>query len=208
MRRVPRLYLITDRHQTRGRPLLEVVEAALRGGVEAVQLREKDLPGGAMYELACALRPLCERHGAALLINDRVDIAAAVRAHGVHLPVRSFHVAEARAVLGPEALIGCSCHDLTEAMTAARRGADFVVCGPVFSTPSKERFGPPMGTELLAQVCREVPAPVLAIGGITPANVVRVRQAGARGVAVIRAILDAPDPTVAARELATALATA
>lgn len=208
MRRIPRLYLITDRNRTHGRPLLDVVAAALRGGIDTVQLREKDLPARALYELACDLRTLCERYDALLLVNGRLDVAAAAGAHGVHLPARSFHPAEARAVLGSEALVGVSCHNLDEAMNAASEGADFLVCGPVFPTPSKQQFGPPIGTAVLAQVCREVSLPVLAIGGITSQNLALVREAGARGIAVVRAVLEAPNPTVAAQELALALASA
>lgn len=202
--RIPLLYLVTDRHQTNGRPLEAVVEAALRGGVDGVQLREKDLPPRKQYELACMLREVCDRYGAVLLVNDRADIAMTVGAHGVHLPVQSFTAAEARSVLGPNALIGCSCHSLVEATAVDRQGADFLVCGPVFPTPAKVSYGPPIGPKTLATVCAAVSCPVLGIGGITPARVKQVRAAGAAGVAVIRAILAAPDPERAAAELRSA----
>lgn len=200
-RRLPEVYLITDRHQTHGRPLVAVVEAALRGGVDAVQLREKDLAPREQFELACALREVCARYGALLLVNDRADIAATARAHGVHLPARSFSPTEARSILGDEAVIGSSCHSLAEAQAASHLGADFLVCGPIFPTPAKLAYGPPLGVETLALVCAAVPCPVLGIGGITAAHVQRIRAAGAAGIAVIRAILAAPDPERAAAEL-------
>src|ERR1043166_4223314 len=147
-----RLYLVTDRTRTGGRPLLEVVEAALDGGVDAVQLREKDLPTDELVDLATRLVGLCRRHGARLLINDRIDVALAVGADGVHLPVDSFRVADARSLLGNAALIGASAHHAGAARSAAAAGADFVVFGPVFDTPSKRVFGPPVGLAALAAV--------------------------------------------------------
>jgi thiamine-phosphate pyrophosphorylase len=192
------LYLVTDRHRTAGRPLLDVVEAALQGGVDAVQLREKDLPGGALFELACRVRDLTRRYGARLLINDRIDVALAVGADGVQLPVDSFTPAEARRLLGTRALIGTSTHSVEQARAAAAGGADFVVYGPVFDTPSKRAFGAGLGLEALAQVTRAVTLPVLAIGGVTVDRVQSVRQCGVHGIAVIGAILDAEDPHNAA----------
>ena len=199
--RFPSLYLVTDRTRTRGRPLIDVVEAALRGGVDAVQLREKELPVTGLLALACELRDLCRRYGARLLINDRVDVALAAGAGGAHLPVNSFTPADARRLLGPQALIGASAHSLAEARTAADGGADFIVFGPVFDTPSKRPFGPPVGLSALREVTRNVSLPVLAIGGITAERVETVRQHGARGVAVVSAILEAVDPRAAATAL-------
>jgi thiamine-phosphate pyrophosphorylase len=195
------LYLVTDRHRTAGRPLLDVVEAALQGGVDAVQLREKDLSAGALFELASHLRELTRRYEVRLLINDRIDVALAVGADGVHLPVDSFAFADARRLLGADALIAASTHSVQQARAAAAGGADFVVFGPVFETPSKRPFGPPVGLDALAQVTQTVTQPVLAIGGVTAACVVSVRQRGAHGVAVVSAILEAADPRVAAAAL-------
>lgn len=200
-----RLYLVTDRQRTAGRPLLDVVEAALRGGVDAVQLREKDLAGHALFELATQLCALCRRYGARLLINDRVDIALAVHADGVHLPATSFNPRDARCLLGPAAIIGASTHTLDEARGAQENGADFVVFGPIFDTPSKRGFGPPVGLETLTQATRAVALPVIAIGGITADRVAAVRAHGARGVAVVAAILEAPDPCAAAQALRSAV---
>jgi thiamine-phosphate pyrophosphorylase len=196
-----RLYLVTDRKRTRGRPLTDVVAAALGGGVDAVQVREKDLPTRELLELCVALRTICHQRGAALLVNDRVDVALAARADGVHLPVNSFAAAEARRLLGPRAIIGASTHNETEACAAAESGADFIVFGPLFETPEKRRFGPPVGLDALAAVTCRVRLPVLGIGGITPPRAASVYGAGANGVAVMSGILEAADPAQQARAL-------
>jgi len=196
-----RLYLVTDRRGTAGRPLRAVVEACLGAGLRAVQLREKDLAAGDLLRLAGELRGLTARHGARLLINDRVDVALAAGADGVHLPGSGLPPAAARALIGPDRLIGLSTHSPDEAEGAAAAGADFVVFGPVHDTPSKRAYGRPPGLAGLAAACRRSPVPVLAIGGVTAARVPELRDAGAAGVAVIRALLEADDPAAAAKEL-------
>jgi thiamine-phosphate pyrophosphorylase len=198
-----RLYFVTDRSRTAGRPLVEVVEAALAGGVDAVQLREKDLPARDLLDLARRLRTVCASYGARLLINDRVDIALTVGADGVHLPANSFTPADARRLLGPGRLIGASAHSVDEARAAS--GADFVVCGPVFDTPSKRQYGAPLGIDGLATVIGAASCPVLAIGGVTAERVVDVCRRGAHGVAVVAALSEARDPMAAARALRAAL---
>ena len=195
------IYLITDRTQTNGRDLIEVVAAACRGGVRAVQLRERDLDTRSLLALARALRETTREHGALLLINDRVDVALACGADGVHLPANSFRVADARQLLGAERLIGVSTHSVAE---AARAAADFVVCGPVFDTPSKRPFGPPLGLDTLRRAAAACAAPLIAVGGITAKNAAEVLAVGAAGIAVIRAVLAAPDPEGAARALCAA----
>jgi thiamine-phosphate pyrophosphorylase len=195
----PALYLVTDRHQTRGRPLVDVVEAALRGGARLVQLREKDLPTRALVALATDLRSVTKRHGAALLINDRIDVVIAVDADGVHLPANSFSIEDARQLLGPQRLIGASTHSSAEAAAAGKAGADFVVFGPVFETPSKQVYGPPTGLDRLAETVKATDVPVLAIGGVTQERIEETLACGAAGVAVIRAVLEADDPAEAAR---------
>lgn len=199
------LYLVTDRHQTRGRPLTEMVEACLKAGVRGVQLREKDLPIKGLFAMALELRGLTHQHGAKLLINDRVDVALGVRADGVHLPQDGIPPSAVRKLVGPDLLIGASTHSLAEARDAETEGADFVVLGPVFETPSKLRYGPPVGIEALRQVARELSIPVFAIGGIDAGRVPEVLGAGAHGVAVISALLAADDPGTAARALLAAL---
>lgn len=196
-----RLYCVTDRRHTAGRPLVDVIHAALDGGVRAVQLREKDLEGGALYQLAAQLRALTTRYQARLLINDRLDVALAVEADGVHLGQTSFPAAAARRLLGPGKLIGVSTHNPTEIAAAA--GADFVVFGPVYATPSKAVYGEPQGLVRLRQAVALSPAPLLAIGGITAKRVAEVLTTGAHGVSVISALSAAPDP---AREASILLA--
>jgi len=194
------LYLITDRHQVPpGRTLLETVEAALEGGVRAVQLREKDLNAAALLPLAEGLRALTRRYSARLLINDRIDVALAVEADGVHLGGHSLPVAVARRLLGPRRLIGASTHHLDEIARSATAGADFVTFGPVFDTPSKLAYGEPLGVETLRLACQNSPLPVFALGGIKPRHLFALNAAGAAGVAVISAIVAAADPTSAAR---------
>lgn len=180
--------------------MLEVVAAALRGGVDAVQLREKDLNARELLALARSLLPLCRQHGARLLINDRIDVALAAEADGVHLPASSFAGADARRLLRRR-LLGVSAHTIAEVAEAAGAGADFVVLGPIYTTPSKASYGPPLGLAILAEAVRRVPIPVLALGGITREHVSAVCGQGAAGIAVIRAICAAPEPTAAAAEL-------
>jgi len=195
------LYLVTDRRQTGGRPLGDVVEAALRGGARIVQLREKDLSGRALTQLGDELRALTRRHGALLLVNDRVDVALAVEADGAHLAGTSMAPEDVRPLLGPDRWLGASAHSVAQAKEAEAGGADFVVFGPVFETPSKARYGPPVGLDALEEAKRALTIPVLAIGGIKPENVARVVRAGADGFAVISAILTHPDPESATRRL-------
>lgn len=192
------LYLITDRHQTAGRPLLEVVEAALSGGVRAVQLREKDLPTAELYELAWELRALTSHYDARLFINERIDVALAVEADGVHLGINSLPVTAARRV-APELLIGYSSHGVAEAAAAIAKGADFVTFGPVFHTPSKAAYGEPVGLTELARVC-SLPTGdlVFALGGVKQVNLGQVTASGCYRVALISDILAAPDPAAAA----------
>jgi thiamine-phosphate pyrophosphorylase len=195
------LYLVTDRRQTRGRDLLAVVERALEGGVRAVQLREKDLGGRELFALAEKIKGLCERYRAFLLINDRVDAALAIDADGVQLGTASIPVGAARKLLGENKFIGASTHSLGEARAAERAGADFVLFGPVYFTPSKAIYGNPQGLERLKEVVEKIPLPVYAIGGVKPENIAEVKKTGARGVAVISAIMAADDPAAAAREM-------
>lgn len=193
--------LVTDRHAPGGRDLVTVVRAALDAGLPAVQLRDKDLPGRTLWTLAEQLRRETRRTGAALYVNDRVDVALAVEADGVHLGGGSLPVGVTRSLVGRALQIGASTHAAAEIAERAAGGADFAFFGPVFATPGKTASG--MGA--LATAVRAAPIPVLAIGGITPADVAAVRAAGAHGVAVIRAILAADDPTRATRALLGAL---
>jgi thiamine-phosphate pyrophosphorylase len=196
-----RLCLVTDRRATAGRPLLAVVERCLGAGLPAVQLREKDLPAAELLALAGALRTATRRHGARLVVNDRVDVALAVGADGVQLPEAGLPPAVARGLLGPDRLLGASTHSPESLEAAQDAGADFVLFGPVYDTPSKRAWGAPQGPASLAAVCRRARVPVLAIGGVTAGRVPELGQAGAAGVAVIRALLEADDPACATRDL-------
>jgi thiamine-phosphate pyrophosphorylase len=195
------LYLVSDRKQTHGRDLLWVLEQALQGGVRAIQLREKDLQGGELFALAERTKLLCEKHSAALFVNDRIDVALAVEADGVQIGNASIPVKTTRGLLGDGKLIGVSTHSLQEAQQVSRDGADFVLFGPVYFTPSKDVYGKPQGVKALADVTKNVSVPVYAIGGIKSNNVAAVKEAGARGVALISAVLSAPDPRKATEEI-------
>ena len=187
-----RLYLITDRSLFPAADLLlTAVEDALKGGVKAVQLREKDLETGALLKMARLLRDLTEKYNARLFINDRVDIALVVRADGVHLSRESIPAHAARKIAGNKFMIGVSTHSISEACEAEKEGADFITLGPVFRTPSKMRYGEPVGVNTLKEVKAKVSIPVFAIGGINVDVAKKVREAGADGVALISAILNA-----------------
>jgi len=202
------LYLVTDRLAAGGRDLEEVIAQALQGGVRAIQLREKDLPAGELLRLGKRLLPRVRRAGVALLINDRVDVALALGADGVHLARGSLRPREVRGLAGSGILIGVSCHGLSEVREAVESGADFLVLGPVYPTPSKAPCGPPLTVEIIRQARAICPRPLLAIGGITAARVPEVVGAGADGVAVISAVFSATDPAAATGEILAAVARA
>jgi len=195
------LYLITGRGETLGRNLEFVVEEALRGGVRAVQLRDKGATSKELYETAYELRRLTARYGAKLLINDRVDVALAVEADGVHIGADSLPIYKVRKLLGEKRLIGVSCHNQVQAITAQEMGADFITFGPVYYTASKAPYGDPVGVERLRSVTEILQIPVFALGGIKAENCPEVVTCGVRGVALISAVLSAPQPRDAAREL-------
>jgi thiamine-phosphate pyrophosphorylase len=187
--------------QTAGRTLPAVVADALRGGLHAVQLREKDLSSCQLFELAVELRAVTREYGAKLLINDRVDIALAVGADGVHLGKASLPVAVARHMLGSARIIGYSAHSVDEARNAERDGADFVTFGPIFATPSKAAYGEPLGLTRLAEAASALTIPVFALGGVKISSVDEALSAGARGIALISAIFSAQDPTAETESL-------
>jgi thiamine-phosphate pyrophosphorylase len=159
-----------------------------------VQIREKDLHARGLYELARAAVAASHPHGARVLVNDRLDVALAAGADGVHLPTISFSASEARAVVRSKGLndfiISVSTHSLTEARRAESGGADFIVCGPVYDTPSKRTYGAPIGIEGFAEICRSVKIPVLALGGIDLTNFQEPLRRGAAGIAAIRLFAD------------------
>ena len=195
------LYLITDRHQTGGRPLESVVEQALQGGVKAVQLREKDLSAREIYETALIMRKLTNQYKAQLYINDRVDIALAIQADGVHLGQQSMSVAAVKRIGQGKLRIAVSTHNTNEAKEAVQGGADFITFGPVYETPSKKQYGPPVGLETLRNVCQAFAVPVFGLGGIdSPEKVQAVKSAWAYGVSMISAVVGASDVKKAAEK--------
>jgi thiamine-phosphate pyrophosphorylase len=196
------LYLITGRHQTAGRPLKEVLGEALAGGVRAVQLREKDLPVRELLSLAFEIRELT-LNKALLLINDRADVCLSVGADGVHLRSDSLPPSAVRKMIGPNRLIGVSCHSLGEASFAEAEGADFITLGPLFFTPSKSKMGTPLGLVLFKSIVEKVKIPVFGLGGIQLSHLPGVMEAGAGGIALISAILTAPSVKETTRDFLT-----
>jgi thiamine-phosphate pyrophosphorylase len=196
------LYLISDRLALRRIPgktepeaaQIEAIRKATRAGCQLVQIREKDLNARDLYELARATVAASHPHGARVIVNDRLDVALAAGADGVHLRATSFPASEARAVVGSKGLndfiIGVSTHSLAEARSAESGGADFIVCGPLYNTPSKRAYGAPIGIENFAEICRSVEIPVLALGGIDLTNYQEPLRRGAAGIAAIRLFAD------------------
>lgn len=184
---------------------MPLLRQSMEAGLRAIQLRERDLEARPLLGLAEEVLPLARRHGAALFINDRVDLAIALGLDGVHLRADSLPVTVTRRMLGPGRMIGVSAHSADEVVRAESDGADFAVLGPVFETASKLAFGPPIGLRALEEASRRCRMPVFAIGGITAARVGEVRRAGARGVAVVSAILSAGSVEAATRQLLDAL---
>ncbi len=218
------LYLISDRRLVAPRDLAEVCDEVLGALARdpsavrvALQLREKDLGGRELYQLAMALRLICTRHGAYLIVNDRIDVALAAEADGVHLPADSIAIADARRLVGTSRFVGVSTHSAAEAADAAAAGADFVVFGPVWPPLSKPGYGPARGAEGLGAACRAAAGMALyALGGVTAERAAQLLGApggagaadgGARpaGVAVIGAVFGADDPVAAALALARAI---
>ena len=202
-----RLYLVTDRDLAGPRGVVETCRLALRGGVKVVQLRDKQASAEALTETAVALRVLTAEQGALFLVNDRVEVARAVGADGVHLGQGDLPVAEARRLLGPEAIIGVSVRTEAEARRACADGADYLAANGVYATATKTDLDAPLGLEgvgRLAAVAGDLP--LVAIGGLHGGNAAAVLAAGADGVAVVSAIMAAPDPEAATGALLAALA--
>lgn len=202
-----RLLLVTDRTQAGGRSLPSLIQQAVSAGLPAVQLRERDLSMGELLPLAREIQSITTSHAVPLIVNDRVDLMMALNLDGVHLRSDSLSPSSVRRLIGPRRLIGVSTHSAEDVRRASQSGADYIVFGPIFDTPSKRSFGPPLGLNLLAEVCGRSTIPVLAIGGITCERVCDVRRAGAYGVAVIGALLTREDIGEAVREFTRALAT-
>jgi thiamine-phosphate pyrophosphorylase len=201
MKRIGRFHVITDTLLQTCLSHVELAGLAITGGADTIQLREK---GGSTKEMISAARQmqdLCRKAGVTFIVNDRVDVALASGADGVHLGQDDFPIPLARTLMGEEAIIGGSAGTLEEARTCLMEGADYIGFGPVFPTASKVDAGPVSGLDLLRHVVEAIPLPIVAIGGITTANIPLVMKAGAYGIAVISAVCCQKDPTEAARSL-------
>jgi len=194
----PRLYVILDRAAARGRDLLTILDATLAGGCRLVQLREKEWPSGRLLPMAERLRDRCRAVGATFIVNDRLDLALALGADGVHLGQDDLPPAAARPLLRPGMILGLSTHSLEQARAAQAAGADYVAVGSMFPTGTKPDFQL-VGPELIGKLRGEIGVPLIGIGGITHDNVAQVIRAGADGVAVISAVCAAADPEAATR---------
>ncbi|PWK11351.1 thiamine-phosphate pyrophosphorylase [Tumebacillus permanentifrigoris] len=193
------LHVITD-GKRQSQELYDIVEAAVRGGADVIQLRYKSAPALDLYRLAEAIRPAIRGAGAGLLINDRVDVALATGAEGVHLAAKSLPIAATRPLMQGDQWIGCSVHSVEEAVKAEQVGASYITYGHIFATNSKPGL-PPRGVDALRRVVDAVNIPVLAIGGITMENIDEVLATGVAGIAVIGAVMADLEPERAAREL-------
>lgn len=199
-----RLYAITDRRALpAGVTLAQAVEAALDGGVTCLQLREKTASAGEILTLARTLLPLCRARKVPLLINDRVDIALAAGADGVHLGQDDLPLPEARALLGPDRILGATAHTVEEALRAQAEGADYLGVGAMFPTGTKTDTVP-TSADTLKAICAAVSIPVVAIGGVNARNLPTLAGTGIAGAAVVSAIFSQSDLTAAARTLRTA----
>ena len=202
------LYLVTDRPLSLGRPIEEIVQAAVEGGVTAVQLREKDCSTREFIALARKLKELLAPLGVPLLINDRVDVALASGVDGVHIGQSDMACRDARALLGPDALIGLSVETPAQAAEAAAWDCDYLGVGPIFPTATKSDAAPAWGLDRFARLRRTSRHKLVAIGGINASNAASIAAAGADGIAVVSAICSAPDPCAAAAELRAIIAQA
>ncbi len=195
------LYLVTDRALSMGRGTLEIVRAAVAGGVTCVQIRAKACATREFIAEAAAVRDYLKPRGIPLIINDRVDVALGIGADGVHLGQKDMPLAMARAMIGAKMIIGISAESVADAVAAQAGGADYVSASPVFATPTKTDTAPALGLAGLAAIRERVALPLVAIGGIQRGNAAAVIRAGADGLAVVSALTAAQDPAQAAREI-------
>lgn len=195
-----RLYVVTDDVLLQGRSHREVLEAAIAGGATVVQYRAKHASTRQMVAEAQALRDLTRRTGIPFIVNDRLDVALAVDADGVHVGQDDMPVALARRLIGDK-LLGVSAHSLHQATKAVQDGADYLGVGPIFATATKPDAEPPIGLGELRRIRQHISIPIVAIGGINQANAADVMRAGVDGIAVVSAVVAADDVTAAARQL-------
>jgi len=193
------LYIITDSHLIGEEDFEQKIKEVVSNGANVVQLREKNIPLTPFLKRAIRIRKIIPFKKSLFIVNDRVDIAVASQADGVHLGQEDFPLKDARKILGEDKIIGISTHSLKEAIEAEKEGADYIAIGPIFPTSTKANAGLPRGTEIISQIKEAVNIPVVAIGGINEGNVERVLRAGADGVAVISAIFKEKDAGLATR---------
>jgi thiamine-phosphate pyrophosphorylase len=204
----PTLYLVTDPRLGAPRPLLDTVAAAVSGGVTLVQLRDPDAPTRALVETARALVALLRPRGVPLIVNDRVDVALAADADGVHVGQSDMLTADARTLIGPDRILGLSITDASEMRPEDLGSVDYLGVGPIYLQATKPNAAPPIGPEGLAAIRAMTRLPIVAIGGVGPANAERLIRAGADGLSVVSALMAAPDPGKAARALIETIARA
>ena len=195
------LYLVTDRGMLNGANLYHAVREAIRGGVTLLQLREKDVSSSEFYNIAVEMKKLANSYQVPLIINDRLDIALAVDADGLHIGQEDLPLDIARKVLGPGKILGYSVSNLIEAEYGEKHGADYLGAGPVYHTGSKETATEPIGIDGIKRIKESVSIPVVGIGGIGMSNIVKVKESGIDGISVISAILARDDINAAARDL-------
>ncbi|MGD0230187.1 MAG: thiamine phosphate synthase [Syntrophorhabdales bacterium] len=201
MRKIGRFHVLTDTLLQKDFSHVELARLAIAGGADTIQLREKAGSTREMIRVAHEMQLVCREAGVTFIVNDRVDVAIASHADGVHLGQGDLPIPLARKLLGEGAVIGGSAGTLEEARACLMEGADYVGFGPVYETASKDDAGPASGLDLLEEIVRTIGVPVIAIGGISPGNIPRVMQAGAHGIAVISAVCCQRDPEEAARIL-------
>ena len=195
-------FYITDRTQLKSTTLEATIAQAIAAGVDWVQIREKDLPARRLLTLTdTAVTQARQRGTTRVVVNDRLDVALAAQAHGVHLGTRSMPVDLVRRLAPREFLVGVSCHSLAEALAAEKAGADYLLLGPIFATPSKLQYGAPLGLATLRTVTSQVSIPVIALGGITADRVAACRENGAAGIAGIRLFQDCDSVAGVIRDL-------
>ena len=195
------LYLVTDRGLAHGRSTLEIVQAAVNGGVTCVQLREKDCSTREFIEQALTIKRFLDARQVPLIINDRLDVALAVAADGIHLGQTDMPLETARKIAGPSLLIGISAESVQDAVEAETGGADYLGVSPVYATPTKTDTAPPLGLEGLREFRQRVKIPLVGIGGLNSANAADAIRNGADGIAVVSAVVAADDPCAAAMNL-------
>ena len=205
MKQIGRLHVLTDIQVQHRFTHVQLTEMAIAGGADTIQFRQKQGLTREMIGIAGDMKSLCEKAGATLIVNDRIDLAIAAEANGVHLGQDDFPITLARRLLGDDKIIGGSARNLEEALECVSQSADYIGFGPVYPTLSKEDAGTATGIELLKEISEEIPIPVIAIGGIDSSNIHEVMRSGAHGIAVISAVCCHPDPEQATRILKEAL---